>query len=309
MKVNYIILSMCLLLFACGKKGGENKAIASATLHPVEVIAIGRVEPEDKISSVGAQVNGVVKRLYVQAGDTVKKGQILLELAHDYEDALLLQANSKLVAQRAEIEGAKAQLNSVKIKTENLRVKLQRTQKTVARDADTKQNLDNAQADYDQSLADIDRYNAMLLNEQAKLNECITDVGVVLAQIGQKKITAPSDGIVLNMDLTEGSSVTTSKSLLDFAPAARLTVLCEVDELFAANVKVGQLAFIRNQGMDEKLAEGEVIFVGPYLKKKSLFSDDSGNMEDRRVRDVRILIKNNKTLLFNSRVEAVINIK
>jgi hypothetical protein len=74
-------------------------------------------------------------------------------------------------------------------------------------------------------------------------------------------------------------------------------------------VKVGQPAFMRNQGMDEKLASGEVIFVGSYLKKKSLFSDDSGNMEDRRVREVRILIKDNKQLIFNSLVEAVINIQ
>ena len=228
---------------------------------------------------------------------------------HDYEDALLLQANSKLAAQTAEIESATAQLSSIKIKTNNLRVKLERTQKNVASEADTKQNLDNAQSDYDQSMADIDRYNAMLLSEQAKLNQNKTDVAVVQAEIEQRKIKAPSNGVILNMDLTEGSSVTNSKSLFDFAPESALTVLCEVDELFADKVKMGQPAFIRNQGMNEKLAEGEVIFVGSYLKKKSLFSDDSGNMEDRRVREVRISVKNNKQLIFNSRVEAVIDIR
>ena len=309
MKAKYYLLLMPLLLAACGKNTAIKQAQATAAAPPSEVIAIGRVEPEAKISAIGAQVNGIVKHLYVHAGDTVKKDQLLVELVHDYEDALLSQANSKLAGQRAEVESAKAQLSSVKIKTENLRVKLQRTQRNVASDADTKQSLDNAQTDYDQSLADIDRYNAMLANEQAKLDGCATDIAVVQAQIAQRRITAPSDGIILNMDLTEGSSVTTSKSLFDFAPISPLTVLCEVDELFAAKVKVGQPAFLRNQGMEEKLASGQVIFVGSYLKKKSLFSDDSGNMEDRRVREVRILIKDNKQLIFNSRVEAVINIK
>ena len=306
MREKYIILLMPFLLAACGEK---KQAQATAAPPLTEVIAIGRVEPEDKISAMGAQVNGIVRHLYVHAGDAVKKGQLLVELAHDYEDALLSQANSKLAAQRAEIESAKAQLSSVKIKTENLHVKLQRTQRIVASDADTKQSLDNAQTDYDQSLADVDRYNAMLTNEQAKLDQCAADIAVVQAQIEQRKIVAPSDGTILNMDLTEGSAVTTSKSLFDFAPSSPLTVLCEVDELFADKVKVGQSAFMRNQGMDEKLASGEVIFVGSYLKKKSLFSDDSGNMEDRRVSEVRILIKDNKQLIFNSRVEAVINIK
>jgi multidrug efflux pump subunit AcrA (membrane-fusion protein) len=309
MKVKKIVWITWLLIIAGCKNADKTAPQALNKIEPTEAIAIGRVEPEKKIASIGSQVNGIVKHLYVHAGDTVKKNQVLVELVHNYEDALLLQAKSKRAAQRAEIESAKAQLNSVKIKSESLHVKLLRTQKTVAGEADTKQSLDNAQTDYDQSVADIDRYNAMLMNEQAKLDECEADIALVQAQIEQRKITAPSDGIVLNMDLTEGSPVATSKSLFDFAPNSPLTVLCEVDELFANKVKVGQTAFIRNQGMDEKLASGDVIFVGSYFKKKSLFSDDSGNMEDRRVREVRILIKDNKQLLFNERVEAVINIK
>ena len=309
MKAQHLVLSVLLFLVACGKSPGNKNEQQAVAAPPTQIIAIGRVEPVAKIASIGSQVNGIVKHLYVQAGDTVKKGTLVVELAHDYEDALLKQASSKLSAQAAQIKSAEAQLNSNKIKSNNLRVKLERIQKNVAKEADTKQNLDNAQTDYDQSLADNDRYNAMLVIEQAKLNECKTDVAVVQAQIEQRKIYAPSAGAVLNMDLTEGSSITTSKSLFDFAPASPLSVLCEVDELFSGQVSVGQKAFVRNQGMDEKLAEGEVIYVGSSLKKKSLFSDDSGNMEDRRVREVRILVKDNKGLLFNSRVEAVINIR
>ena len=308
MKAQYL-LPFLLLLAACNKNTGTKQQPQAVAAPPTQIIAIGRVEPVEKIASIGSQVNGIVKRLYVQAGDTVKKGMLLVELTHDYEDALLRQASSKLNAQSAQITSAEAQLNSNKIKSSNLRVKLDRIQKNVASEADTKQNLDNAQTDYDQSLADNERYNAMLVIEQAKLNECKTDVAVVQAQIEQRKIYAPSAGTVLNMDLTEGSSVTTAKSLFDFAPASPLSVLCEVDELFAGQVSVGQKAYIRNQGMSEKLAEGEVIYVGSSLKKKSLFSDDSGNMEDRRVREVRVLVKEDKGLLFNSRVEVVINTK
>jgi len=311
MKLNYLILSAALLLAACNKNSSKPEAQQqSAPLSAAtSVFAIGRVEPEVKITAIGAQVNGIVKHLYVHEGDTVTKGTLMVELVHDYEDAQLQQAQSKLATQKAEIDNVNAQLASVKIKTENLRVKLERTKKTVASDADTKQNLDNAQTDYDQSLTDIERFKAALNSEQAKLNERTADAAVVQAQIQQKKITAPANGKVLNMDLTEGSAVTTTKSLFDFAPTSPLTVLCEVDELLAEHVKVGQQAYIRNQGMDQKLADGEVIFVSPYLKKKSLFSDDSGNMEDRRVREVRILIKNNIPLLFDARVEAVIDIR
>jgi hypothetical protein len=81
-----------------------------------------------------------------------------------------------------------------------------------------------------------------------------------------------------------------------------------VDELWANKIYIGQKATIRTQGMDDKLAEGEVVYLSPYLKKKSLFSDDSSNMEDRRVREVRIRLSGNTNLLINSRVEAVIDL-
>jgi hypothetical protein len=45
------------------------------------------------------------------------------------------------------------------------------------------------------------------------------------------------------------------------------------------------------------------------LKKKSLFSDAVGDAEDRRVREVKILIEKGEGLLFNSRMEAVIDLK
>ncbi len=308
MKRILIFLPLLVLLAACSNKK-KAAAIQPEQTEMTEVVAIGRVEPEDKITAIGSQVNGIVKRLFVREGDTVKKGQVMVELAHDYEDAQLLQAQAKLATQKAEIESVNAQLASAKLKTDNLQNRLLRVKNMVSQGAETQQNLDNAQTEYDQSLADIQRYTAALSSEQAKLNERTTDVNVVRAQIEQKTIKAPANGLVLNMDITEGASVVTNQSLFDFAPSSVLTVLCEVDELLADKVKVGQQAFIRNQGMDGKLATGQVVYVAAYLKKKSLFSDDSGNMEDRRVREVRIVIKDAAPLLYDARVEAVIDIR
>jgi HlyD family secretion protein len=304
------ILTVAIVLNGCAKKNNTDQVKVAQLLQisTAEVVAIGRVEPEAKITAIGCQVGGILKHLYVHEGDSVKKGALMLELNHDYEDIQLQQALTKTATQTAEIENVKAQLASVKLKKSNLQIKLQRVKNLVARDAETQQNQDNAQTDFDQSLTDIERFTAAYNSEKAKLNERIADVSVVRAAIAQKKIMAPADGIVLNMDVTEGASVTTSKGLFDFAPNSPLTVLCEVDELLAGELKLGQDAYIRNQGAVEKLATGTVIFVSPYLKKKSLFSDDGGNMEDRRVREVRILLRGQPNLLFNTRVEAVIHI-
>jgi hypothetical protein len=103
--------------------------------------------------------------------------------------------------------------------------------------------------------------------------------------------------------------VQSGTAVAEFAPDGAVTVICEVDELFVDKIQLGQKATIRPQGATETLAEGVVMTVSPYLKKKSIFSDEAGALEDRRVREVRVKLNTTANLLFNSRVECVIAVK
>lgn len=308
MKQAFVLLLSLFLLVGCKNKE-EKVETTTAPAEPVRIVAIGRVEPERKITSVGSEVNGVIKKIYVSAGDKVRKGQVLIEFAHDYEDAKLLQTKAKETTQKAEIQNAQAQINAAKIKSENLRKTYERTQKIFDEGAETKQVLENTKADYDQASKDVERFTASLNSAESKLNEIKADAQLAAVDIERRKVKAPADGLILTMDLTEGSAVSFEKPLFEFAPKSALTVLCEVDEMWADKIKLGQKAIIRTQGMDDKLGEGEIVYLSPYLKKKSLFSDDSSNMEDRRVREVRVRLSGNPDLLINSRVEVVVDLK
>ena len=46
------------------------------------VVATGKVTPITKVE-IKSKASGIVKKLYVDAGDTVKKGQVLAELDRD----------------------------------------------------------------------------------------------------------------------------------------------------------------------------------------------------------------------------------
>ena len=81
-----------------------------------------------------------------------------------------------------------------------------------------------------------------------------------------------------------------------------------VDELLANRVQPGQKAVVRAIGTDKVLAEGDVIYAAPLLKKKSLFAETAGEQEDRRVREVKILLHDPKNLLLNARVECEISL-
>jgi len=70
----------------------------------------------------------------------------------------------------------------------------------------------------------------------------------------------------------------------------------------------GQKAWIRNMGSLDTLTTGTVYFTASFMKKKSLFTDQAGEKEDRRVREIKILLDQPAKLLLNARIECVIDI-
>jgi multidrug efflux pump subunit AcrA (membrane-fusion protein) len=116
-------------------------------------------------------------------------------------------------------------------------------------------------------------------------------------------------GTFLSVNVRTGTYLTNTTPLGDLAPDGVLMALSEVDELFAEKVSVGQDAWIRNQGDTEIIAKGKIVFVGNYLKKKSLFSGKPDDLEDRRVREVRVELGDKANVLIGARVECVIQLK
>jgi hypothetical protein len=50
------------------------------------------------------------------------------------------------------------------------------------------------------------------------------------------------------------------------------------------------------------------VYCAPFLSKKSIFNDRADNLEDRRVREVRVRIDQPEAVLIGSRVECIISL-
>jgi hypothetical protein len=111
------------------------------------------------------------------------------------------------------------------------------------------------------------------------------------------------------MLIKKGSAVNQFEQYAEIAPSGPITVRTEIDELFAGRLTNGLDAYIRFIGSDSVIAKGKIIFLSPYLKKKSLFSQKANEQEDRLVREVRIKLEEDNKLILNSKVESVIKIK
>jgi multidrug resistance efflux pump len=194
------------------------------------------------------------------------------------------------------------------VRTENARVNFERNQKMFAGGAVTQQVLDDSRFNYENLQKEAENQTALVLQQTTKVAELQADLAYYQTLMSKKYIKAPTNGAMLSIDTKLGSSVKNETKLGDFAPEGALMAITEIDELYADKIQIGQKAFIRPQGGSEKLAEGKVVFASPYLKKKSLFSDQADNLEDRRVREVRVELNTGTRVLIGSRVECVISL-
>ncbi len=81
------------------------------------VVATGKIWPITQVE-VKSKATGIVKKLYVEYGDRVKKGQLLAELDRDEMQAQVDQARAQLEASIASLNSTRADLERAKVDAE-----------------------------------------------------------------------------------------------------------------------------------------------------------------------------------------------
>lgn len=303
-----------LVLYGCNSDNqndnGENGIDSTQLFIPdraTEVTGIGKIEPEKGIIALASNVSGVVVRQFKARGDSVKKGDPILQLDNVIEQSRYEQAASQVPSQRSQIEIAKESIREAETTVRYNREQLTTAQNLLAKWAETKENVDNLEQTFQKSEIELANRHLQVKQAEQRLNEIRQQSKVSEEEKKQRLLLAPEDGVLLDLYATVGSAVKQLDSYADFAATGPLIVRAEVDELFAHRIKTGQKAVIRLAGGDT-LTLGTVEYVAPYLKKKSLFQEQASDLEDRRVREIRVAIPPNDHLLPNTKVECIIQL-
>jgi len=295
------------LLTSCGKKKSEEKTSKVVKIADVtQVVGIGKIEPENEVIQLSAEVSGIVEKINVQENDSVKKGQTILILKHGIEAANIAEIKSQISTQSAQIKANEINIELAKIKYENANAELRKLKKLRADGAETQQVVDNAESATKTYLADIVQQKALVEVSRRKLAEIKKQIKVSNETLKQRFVNSPIDGIVLELSVLIGGVVNSQTPFAQLAAGGKTIAVCEIDEMFAPKIKVEQRAIIRNAGNSDTLSGGTVYFVSTFLKKKSLFTDQAGEKEDRRVREIKIRLDNPQKMLLNTRIECVI---
>ena len=285
-----IVLLGAVVLFAFASGGTK---IDPSKLAKVEkgdlaksVVATGKIEPITKVE-IKSKASGIVKKLYVDYGDRVKKGQILAELDKEEIEARVDQARAQLEASSASLNGTRADLERAKVDAEGPDVPLlkrayDRAQGMAKDGVVSASALDDAQKNYEMSLNKQNVAKAQLQVLQAKIGQAQAQVAQDRAnlkqleeQLGYTTIESPIDGIVLSRDVEIGDAVSSilvlgsgATLVMTLGDTSEVYVKGKVDESDIGKVYLGQPARIKVESFKDKTFTGKVTKISPMGVEK-----------------------------------------
>ena len=203
------------------------------------VLATGVLEAT-KMVSVGAQVSGQVKKMYVQLGDQVKQGQLIAQIDS------VRQENDQKTAE-ASIKNQQAQLAVKDANLAKVQAEYNRQKAMYAQDATSRSELESALANYKIAQAEITAINAQI--EQSRLT-----LATAKEDLGYTRIVAPMDGTIVAIVTEEGQTVNANQSAPTIVKLAKLndmTIKAEISEADVMKVEKGQRVYFTTLGDSE----------------------------------------------------------
>src|SRR6516164_1170549 len=288
------------------------------------VVATGKVEPITKVE-IKSKASGIVKKLYVDAGDRVKRGQLLTELDKEEIEARVAQARAQVEASEASLKGTQADLERAKVDAEGpdvpmLKRAYERAQGMAKEGVVSASALDDAQKNYELALNKQNVAKAQVQVLQAKIGQAQAQVAQDRAnlkqleeQLGYTTIESPIDGIVLSRDVEVGDAVS---SILVLGSAATLVMTLgdtsevyvkgKVDESDIGKVYLGQPARIKVESFKDKTFYGKVTKISPMGVEKDnvttfevrvSINNPGGELKAEMTANAEIILEEHKNVL------------
>ena len=195
-----LVLVTSLSAAACGKNDAQGPAGAQgggprAAFPPMEVKTVAlapRAMPQSsefvatirslRSTTVQPQVEGIVRQVFVKAGDRVRAGQPLIQIDPDKQQATMTTTESQRASREADLAFAKQQLA--------------RMQKLHEAGAVSRAELEQAETAYKNAEAQLTAVQSLIREHEVELQ--------------YYRVTAPSAGIIGEIPIRQGDRVTPS---------------------------------------------------------------------------------------------------
>jgi HlyD family secretion protein len=224
--------------------GNVRKGTVTATVR-----APGRVQPETQVK-LSANVPGEVRTLPIHEGDSVRKGQFLLQIDDAQYRAQVGEATAAIAAARSNLRLAEASLAH----SESV---LKRKEALSAQNLVSPEELDQSRTE-----ASTDRARVEAGREDVRRFE--STLQAARDNLRKTRFISPIDGTVTQLTIERGEIAVIGTMnnpgtvLLTVADLSRMKVEADVDETDVAAIRIGQEAIVKVDALPDTTLIGHV---------------------------------------------------
>ena len=263
------------LLAACGKP--------SVTTSPQReditesVYASGIVKSKNQ-HQVYAAVSGIMRQVYVEEGDSIKKGQPLFAILN--ESSSLIRENAQLAAELADFNANAGRLEELSMQIDLAQQKLINDSMLYARQNQlwsqqigSKIELERAQLAYENAKTNYQSAQIRYRDEKRRLSitsrQALKNVQLSKVTENDFIVRSNQDGRIYTVTKEPGEIVTPQLPLAVIGDANEFQIELQVDEYDIVNVKPGQsIAIIMDSYRGESFT-GRITRVHPIMNERT----------------------------------------
>jgi HlyD family secretion protein len=248
-----VVLVVAVPLIQARMRGGASVEVQVEKLEPrviqSSVLASGKLVHEEQVKLTTEEI-GRVTAIYVEEGQRVAKGELVLQIDDQRLKAAVDQQEASVRMQEIAIQ--REQLNVANLRTQWERQRGLHERQLINEDSFTTStnNLEIAEVDLMSSKEQLEQARALLDQQEDRLSKT--------------RVYAPIDGTVTTLDIKVGETAIASStnipgsSLMTIANPASIHTEVHVDEADIANVEIGQKARVYAIAYPDLPVEGVV---------------------------------------------------
>ena len=248
-------LLVAALVIANLMSGGDEQTLVQSDLAYVDdlseiVTASGRIQPQTRVN-ITSQVSAEIVELYINEGDRVMKGDLLLQL-----DTIQLKAD--FAQSRFSLDEISARAEGAKTSYERDKLEFERQGRLYEQKLTSETAFTNSKFAFENSRAN---YNAM----QAQQKTGAARLEKSRDALSKTKVIAPMEGVITFLSAEVGeiaqaqTSFTQGKTLMTVSDLSVFEVEVDVDESEIAKLVLGQKSDIRVDAFRDTIYKGDVV--------------------------------------------------
>ena len=250
------------------------------------VVASGRVETPHRVN-IGAQITGTVARVPVIEGQTVKAGDVLVELvgtelqsARRQAQQAVVQAQNRL-RQMNELQGPVLQqtLRQAQASLDTAQASLQRNQALFGQGFIGQAALDESRKALALADAQVRAAHQQVTSTRAGGAEHSLALGAVLeaqanaetvnAKARYAVIQAPASGQLIGRNVEVGDVVQAGKVLMTLSPEGAMQLVVQIDEKNLRLMALGQQALASADAYPQQPFKAQVAYINPGINAQT----------------------------------------